>query len=213
MNRRWLPTRGSPLWPGGSSPWLVAPLVVVSWTSCSDCTPGRLAAALCWGGCVPGALFEGLWRAVLPFGSSSAPRNGARRPVSGITSAPGGSACDAGDAAEPLQLVDSLLFGGGGSPRTVCAEQKAHGSIGHGRSGNAGLVQRICTWRKTLRSSGCARRRCRCRLYMALERGLERGLERESMERTEVVERRRSDNGERGSPTVNGQDASFGDLE
>jgi hypothetical protein len=56
------------------------------------------------------------------------------------------------------------------SSRTRCAEHKAHGSIGHRHGGNAGPVQRICTRRKTLRSSGCARRRCQGRFPVALER-------------------------------------------
>jgi hypothetical protein len=67
-------------------------------------------------------------------------------------------------------------------------------------------VQRICTWRKTLRSSGCARRTVDVRLARGLARAFDTSGDRSG-------EQRWGCNGERGSPTVNGQDASLGDPE
>jgi len=95
---------------------------------------------------------------------------------------------------DPCSRSISPLFGGARSWWTVCAEQQAHGSIGHPQGGNALQVQRLCTWSKTLRSSGCARR--------AADVG--------SKEPGRGGEQRRGCNGERGSPTVNGPAVSLG---
>jgi hypothetical protein len=169
------------------------------------------AAVPCWGGCVHGSHLRWfLGSASLPFGSLSVPatERGARCPASRRPRV--APLRDAGNAAEPLQPVDLPPLRRWplrrGSSRTVSAEQKAHGSIGHRSGGNAGPVQRICTWRKTLRSSGCARRTVDVRLARGLARALDPSGDRSG-------EQRRGCNGERGSPTVNGLEVSLGASE
>jgi len=173
---------------------------------CRDCTPGRLAAAPAGVEASPGLLFGG------SPGSMSYPSGPRRRPrrsaALGVRHHVGPGWLRFATLAmqqDPCSRSISPLFGGARSWWTVCAEQQAHGSIGHRHGGNAVHVQRICAWSKTLRSSGCARR--------TTDAGLdEPGFERIRLGGAvaEVVRQRQRCNGERGSPTVNGQDVNLG---
>jgi hypothetical protein len=131
--------------------------------------------------------------------------------VSGITSAPGGSIRDAGDAAESLQPVDQK------PPwRWTVPED--------------GACRAESPWKHRAQARW-KRRACATDLYVEedpeVERSGQAAVEASSGERSkeclreqrferivvEAVQQRQGSNGERGSPTVNGQDASLGELE
>jgi hypothetical protein len=196
----------------GQSPWLVTPLVVVSWTSCPDCTSGRPQRPFAGVAVHSGAIFGWcLGGASQPFGSASAPatERGARCPASRRPRV--APIRDAGDAAEPLQLVDPK------PPRrwTVLED-------GESRAERPWKHRAQARWK---------RRACVTDLYVEedpeVERSRQAAADASSGERSkehlreqrfarivaEAVKQRRGSNGERGSPTVNGQDASPSRLE